>query len=290
MCRVTSSVLTRKWVLYGALVFLLLLCMYSIISDVTYGLAFTSVKCTWHLVFHVCVNRCNQEGVGILLLLMSKSIFVFRPSHLECMHHFPNFPLSQAASIRCWHLLCYSLIAFQGELAQNTPAVPNNPKWCECVYSIGSAWLWFQTLDTQGFIFAWLSEQRRTPQLSSSGLRSTSCGVAAFRVYNVMRVRHNLGIVYHAVATVEALLRTALYVHTCPPILNVFRDLPGSDCLKNTYNIFFIFIYVYLLIDYYIDYLLHSDDNCFSFCLSATASGPGKARSGMSNEIFAPHT
>ncbi len=151
--RVTSSVLTRKWVLYGALVFLILLCMYSIISDVTYGLAFTSVKCTWHLVFHVCVNRCNQEGVGILLLLMSKSIFVFRPSHLECVHHFPNFPLSPAASIRCWHLLCYSLIAFQGELAQNTPAVPNNPKWCECVYSIGSAWLWFQTLDTLRVLF-----------------------------------------------------------------------------------------------------------------------------------------
>lgn len=140
MCRVTSSVLTRKWVLYGALVFLLLLCMYNIISDVTYCLAFTSVKCSWH--------RCNQEGVGILLLLVSKSIFAFRPSHLECVHHFPNFPLSPAASIRCWHLLCYSLIAFQGELAQNTPAAPNYPKWCECVYSIGSAWRWFQTLDT----------------------------------------------------------------------------------------------------------------------------------------------
>lgn len=30
----------------GALVFLLLLCMYSIISDVTYSIVLTSVKCT----------------------------------------------------------------------------------------------------------------------------------------------------------------------------------------------------------------------------------------------------
>lgn len=79
---------------------------------------------------------------------------------------------------------------------------------------------------SQDFIFAWLSEQRRTPQLSSSGLRSTSCGVAALRVYDVMRVGHNLGIVYCTISTVEA--------------QNFFRDQglgisPGSEYLNLNY-------------------------------------------------------
>lgn len=91
---------------------LVLLCMYSIISDVTQcsfdiQCHLLVVKCRWHLVFHVFVNRCNQEGVGILLLLHIycglQSIFVFCPSHLECVHHFPNFPLSPAAFFACFH-------------------------------------------------------------------------------------------------------------------------------------------------------------------------------------------
>ncbi len=173
------------------------------------------------------VNRCNQEGVGILLLLMSKSIFVFRPSHLECVHHFPSFPLSPAAFFSCFHpVLTFTVLqpdSIPGRAGtKHTSCSQQSQMVWVCV--LYRQWLALvpNTGHSQGFIFAWLSEQQRTPQLSSSSLRSTSCRVAALRVYDVMRVGHNLGIVYHAIATVEALLRTALYVHTCPPILNVF--------------------------------------------------------------------
>lgn len=144
---------------------------------------------------------------------------------LECVHHFPNFPLSPAAFFACFHpVLTFTVLQpdiIPGRAGtKHTSCSQQSQMVCVCVCVIGSGWLWFQTLDSQGFIFAWLSEQRRTPQLSSSGLRSTSCGVAVLSVYDVMRVGHNLGIVYCTFATLEALLRTSLYVHICPFILN----------------------------------------------------------------------
>jgi len=107
------------WVIFICLSFwysgpnLVLLCLYSIISDVT-QCSFDIqghllvVKSRWHIVFHVFVNRCNQEGVGILLLLhiycRLQSLCSVHPIWNVCII-FPISPYRQLhsspASIRC---------------------------------------------------------------------------------------------------------------------------------------------------------------------------------------------
>lgn len=114
---------------------------------------------------------------------------------------------SSPASIRCWHLLCYRLIAFQAELAQNAPAARADP---ECVRG---GWV-PNTGDSHGLIFAWHSEQRRALQLSSSGLRSTSCGAVALSVCDVMRGGDNLAFVLYT-------LHLPLWCHCCVAHMSV---------------------------------------------------------------------